>query len=186
MANDRIQFDNGTNPDSVVSNNNPLPVGGGALGSITDPKVVDGDIDATAISLLKGIDEAANSTAPIPVYLTTVAVLGLTKTRRLATADTNRAVIKNSGGVLYGIQGYNAKASAIFLKIYDLAALPTLASDTPIMTIGVPANSPFVSSIPTLGISFSVGIAVAITGAFGDTDATALAAGDCSVTFFTA
>lgn len=55
MSNDRIVFDNDTDPNSVVKHNNPLPAGGGALGDVDDAAATSGSDDATVIALLKGI-----------------------------------------------------------------------------------------------------------------------------------
>jgi hypothetical protein len=108
---------------------------------------------------------------------------GLLTYRKLASADTNLATPKASAGQLYGWYVYNNSASAKFLKIYNKASNPTLASDTPVLTIPVPATSKTEIAIPS-GIALSAGLAIAATGAVGDTDTTALAANDLIINLF--
>lgn len=96
---------------------------------------------------------------------------------RNSTADTNLATIKATAGTLYGITINNANASARFLKLYNKGSNPVLASDTPVLVIPIPANSTAVQSYD-FGLRFGAGIAMAITGAVGDTDTTAVAAGE--------
>ena len=96
---------------------------------------------------------------------------------RNSTADTNLATIKATAGTLYGITINNANASARFLKLYNKGSNPVLASDTPVLVIPIPANSTAVQGY-NFGLRFGTGIAMAITGAVGDTDTTAVAAGE--------
>lgn len=103
---------------------------------------------------------------------------GVTQYRRLATADTNLAVIKASAGRVYGFVISNNTAAAKFVKLYNKATAPVLASDVPLRTILVPANGVAAYHIGQGLAGFSAGIAIAATGAIGDTDATALAAND--------
>lgn len=100
--------------------------------------------------------------------------------RILAAASTNLTTVKASPGQVYTIDLYNISAAAKYLKLYNKAANPTLASDTPKMTIPIGAASGRFLSFPN-GLEFSTGIALAITGAVGDTDTTALVANDVVV-----
>lgn len=103
---------------------------------------------------------------------------GATQFRRLASADTNLAVVKASAGRVYGYVITNTTAAAKFVKLYNKASAPTLASDVPLRTIMVPPNG-IVAYHVGMGLGgFSAGIAIAATGAIGDTDTTALAAND--------
>jgi len=67
--------------------------------------------------------------------------------------------------------------NAAYVKIYNKASAPVLASDTPVFTIPLSALefSPAMLSFEP-GIFFDTGLAIAITGAIGDTDETAVAA----------
>lgn len=110
---------------------------------------------------------------------TAYALLPATNTCRLlsAAASTNGTSCKASAGAIKSIQGYNAKASAVYLKFYNKASSPTVGTDTPVKTIYLPASSAFVFDFPA-GYSFATGIAYALTGAAADADTTALASGD--------
>jgi hypothetical protein len=94
-----------------------------------------------------------------------------------AAATTNGANIKASAGTVKGIQGYNAKASAVYLKLYNKASSPTVGTDTPVKTIYLPATAAFALDFGT-GLTFATGISIALTGAGADADTTALASGD--------
>jgi hypothetical protein len=107
---------------------------------------------------------------------------GLSMYRRLSTADTNLDTAKASAGRLYSGYVSNTNANPRFLKIYDKASNPVLASDTPKWTVMIPGNASGVSgSIKFHGLQFSSGIAIAITGAVGDTDTTAISANEVIV-----
>lgn len=103
---------------------------------------------------------------------------GCSNYHKKATADTNLAVIKASAGQVYGIDLFNFKAATIYLKFYDKATTPNLASDVPVMVI--PWFQLWARTVPLdLGVQFTTGIAIAITAGAGDTDTTALVANDC-------
>lgn len=85
---------------------------------------------------------------------------------------------------LYGWYLYNNKASAVYLKLYDSAAAATLGTDTPVMTIGLPASSAanLLSELPFA--YFSKGISVGATTDVADAGTTALAANDLVINLF--
>lgn len=103
---------------------------------------------------------------------------GITQFRRLATADTNLVAVKASAGRVYGYVISNTSAAAKFVKLYNKATAPTLASDVPVRTIMVPAGGIAAYHVGAGLAGFTAGIAIAATGAIGDTDTTALAAND--------
>jgi len=94
-----------------------------------------------------------------------------------AAASTNGTSVKATAGAVKSIQGYNAKATAVFLKFYNKASAPTVGTDTPVKTLYVPASSAFVFDFPA-GYTFTTGIAYALTGASPLADTTALVLGD--------
>lgn|SRR5574341_257875 len=103
--------------------------------------------------------------------------------RRLSTADTNLATVKASPGSIYAILATNTNAAARYLKLYNKAANPTLASDTPLWTVAIPgaaAGAGVALPLPA-GLDFSTGIALAITTGVADTDTGALAANEVIV-----
>lgn len=110
---------------------------------------------------------------------TAYALIPAPSTYRLlsAAASTNGANIKSSAGCVKGLQGFNNKASAVYLKLYNKASSPTVGTDTPVKTIYLPASAAFAIDFGT-GISFATGISIALTGAAADADTTALSLGD--------
>lgn len=92
-------------------------------------------------------------------------------------AGTNTANIKNAAGHLFELSASNLSGSTIYVKLYNKASAPTLASDVPIMTIPVAANSFQEINFGAIGKRFSTGISIAVTGAAGATDTTVITAG---------
>lgn len=95
----------------------------------------------------------------------------------LSAASTNATSAKASAGRVVGYQLTNTTASAKFFKLYNKASAPTVGTDTPVATIGIPPNGT-VSLAPAGGLGFATGIAFAITGASATSDTTAVAVGD--------
>jgi hypothetical protein len=91
-----------------------------------------------------------------------------------AAASVNATVVKASGGMLVGVQGHNARTSAVYLKLYDKATAPSQA-DTPVKTIYLPASTSFSLNVPFV---FSVGIGYRLTTGGADNDTGALTGGD--------
>jgi len=75
------------------------------------------------------------------------------------TAYATSLVVKASAGTLYGLSGYNSKASTQFIQVHDAAALP---SDTavPVFVMTVPASSNFSVEWGIYGKAFTTGIVV--------------------------
>jgi hypothetical protein len=97
--------------------------------------------------------------------------------RLLSSANTtNGANIKGSAANVWKIFGNNTVAAKKYIKLYNKATAPTVGTDTPVMTIVIPASSSFNFDIP--GRYFATGLGIAITGAAADNDTTAIGAGD--------
>jgi hypothetical protein len=94
-----------------------------------------------------------------------------------SAASTNTQLIAAGARKLYGFGFQNLTATPAFVKLYNKASVPVLASDIPVAIIQVPANgaSPVFSSVQ--GRAFPLGIAFACTGLLANADATATAAG---------
>lgn len=77
-----------------------------------------------------------------------------------STAYEASRVIKSSAGRLYGVSGYNSKASAQFIQLFNSTTVP---ADTavPVFVMTVPASSNFSIDFGTYGRFFSTGIAIA-------------------------
>lgn len=99
-------------------------------------------------------------------------------TRLLSAAGTtNATLVKNDQGTLWHITGYNAAASARYLKLYDKASAPTVGTDTPAYTFYLPAQSAFRLDWEK-GRYFSIGIGFGLTTARDDNSTAAVTAGD--------
>lgn len=93
-----------------------------------------------------------------------------------SAATTNATSVKASAGELFEIIGSNTVASKRYLKLYNKASAPTVGTDTPVLTLVIPASASF--SFRFTAQYFSTGIAYAITGAAADADTTAIGSGD--------
>lgn len=85
------------------------------------------------------------------------AVANSAPTNATSTAYATNLVVKASAGTLFGISGYNSKASAQFIQLHNATSLP---ADTavPVLVISVPASSNFSIDFGTYGRRFSTGI----------------------------
>lgn len=92
-----------------------------------------------------------------------------------AAASTNATSAKTLAGVLHRALGFNAAGATRYLKFYDKASAPTVGTDTPVLTIAVPATSAFDLE---LKLPFYTGIAYAMTTGSADNDTGALTAAD--------
>lgn len=98
----------------------------------------------------------------------------------LSTASTNATSVKGTAGAVYSIVAVNTTATLYYLKFYDLAAAPTCASSTVVMTIPLPASATGGTPVqvsPVFGIGFANGIGLCITGGIADNDNTNAATG---------
>ena len=96
-------------------------------------------------------------------------------------ASTNLIALKGSAGRVYQITLTNTTAAFKYIRFYNKASAPVIANDAALIlaSIGIPPN--FTLTLDYVnGIYFSTGIAFAMTGAAGDTDATNTAANDVS------
>jgi len=105
-----------------------------------------------------------------------------TNHRLLSAATTNATSVKTSAGRVHALVLSNASASVKYFKLYNKATAPTVGTDTPIMTVLIPAGQTIVPIVAAgVGVYCSSGIAYALTGGIADTDATAVAAADVIV-----
>jgi hypothetical protein len=103
-----------------------------------------------------------------------------------SAASTNGALILTGTSGLHAFYATNTGATAAFVKLYNKATAPTVGTDVPAMILSVPAAVSGVPGVCTLpigfnGFRFALGLGIAITGAVGDTDTTAVAAGQVKV-----
>ena len=102
---------------------------------------------------------------------------GLATTQRLSAATATTGVVKASAGQVYLVDVISTNAAVRYLHLYNKATAPTLNTDTPLMTIGLPANGAKSLSIDA-GVAFPAGIAWAVTTDDAAVPVTAGAAGD--------
>jgi hypothetical protein len=95
----------------------------------------------------------------------------------VSAASTNLSNQVAAAANLFEVSVSNPTATAAFVKFYNKATAPTLASDVPVLTLSVPAGSTQTVSFGQIGKRFASGISLAITGAAAATDATAAVAG---------
>jgi len=80
-----------------------------------------------------------------------------------SAASGNPAFVKASPGGLLQFWGQNAVASVRYIHFYNKATAPTLGTDTPLFSYQIPASAAFNVTMPAGGVTFSTGIAFAIT-----------------------
>jgi hypothetical protein len=69
-------------------------------------------------------------------------------------------VVKNTPGSLLGWNCINTNAYAVYLKFYDKATAAVVATDVPVLTLYVPANTPFYQAPNSVQHVFANGIGV--------------------------
>jgi len=112
----------------------------------------------------------------IQSYSASATFAGATKTSIFSAASTNAAAIKGSAGKVLGFWLTNTTAAPIMLRLYNLAASPTVGTSATFARIVVPPNG-FVTGGLAGGYLHSTGIAIAITAGLADNDTTSVTAG---------
>lgn len=89
---------------------------------------------------------------------------------------TNAGVVKASAGTLHEITIYNPTASAATVKLFNLAAAPTVGTSVPFLVYTVPAGGQVVEQFGA-GKRWTTGIAISATALPAVSDTTAAVAG---------
>lgn len=100
---------------------------------------------------------------------------GMSTSKLIAAAGVNATLIKGSAGKVYSYAYENDSATKVYLKFYNKATAPTVGTDVPFITIPVKPAEKIVFN-NDIGITFSLGIGLAVTGAAADSDTTAVSA----------
>jgi hypothetical protein len=100
---------------------------------------------------------------------------GATTFKRVATADTNAAVIKGSAGKVYSVVANNQNAAVRYLKLYNKATAPSVGTDTPVLTLALQIASTQSFHWPK-GLDFPTGIGMALTTEATDAGSTGVSA----------
>lgn len=158
-----------------VSNRNELlvaqSVGGVALAALAD------NSDAVAVSATVNAEKViSRETTFNGTSWDRTRKTNLTARRVSAAASTNATSVKASAGDVGKISGFNAAAAKRYLKLYNKASAPVVGTDTPVLTLTLPAGAPF--NFDLGNHYFSTGIAYALTVNGADADTTALTAAD--------
>ena len=100
--------------------------------------------------------------------------------RLISKATTNRQVVISEGANLLSIVAIGLTGDVRYLKLYNKASAPVLATDVPKMTIPIPSNTQGagLAISYTKGIDFDLGISMAITAGITDTNETAIGEND--------
>jgi hypothetical protein len=166
-----------TQPISAASL--PLPTGASLDATLTGGTQRNRITDGTNNAAVKAASTQAAAADPAVVVAQSPNTYASSRFRLLsAAATTNLTNVKNAAGRLFKLRGYCAKAAVCYLKIYDKATAPVVATDTPIFTFALKASDVFDIDLGALGYPFANGIGFGMTGANADTDATALVAAD--------
>ncbi len=162
------------------------------FGNMTDTtahalKTLTVDASGVAIPADSSLGSApTNNSIPVRITTDSYSGAGCTPSKLLSAATTNATSVKASGGLVFVIHAINFNAAARYLKLYNKASAPTVGTDTPIWTLPIPPNSTtgggFVFSLPT-GVSFSTGIAFALTTGIADADTGAVAANEIALNY---
>ena len=146
---------------------------------------------ASSFSVVLATDQTAldvnivNSMAGVLVQAAArgVAGGGLQTSRVILAGGNNATVTRAAVTNLYGWYLFNSTDSVKYVKLYNLATPPVVASSTPKFTIAVPPVGG--TNIDwSVGLEFSVGLSYVVTDGLADTDSAYAAAG--SVTGFLA
>jgi len=102
---------------------------------------------------------------------------GATLAKVLSAGSTNATSVKASAGQVYSYALANANAAFRYVHFYNKASAPTVGTDVPVFTVGVPPN--FVANCDfNSGTPFTTGIAYSITTGAADNDSGAVSAND--------
>lgn len=94
-----------------------------------------------------------------------------------STASTNAANFRSTPATLSEVAAFNPTAATVYVKLYNKATAPTLASDVPVLVIPLAPNQGASLEFGPIGKRFSNGISIAITAGPLNTDAVAVGAG---------
>lgn len=103
---------------------------------------------------------------------------GLLISKTIAAATTNATVVKASPGHLYKLVVNNQNAAVRYLKLYNVAASPTVGTTVPVMTIALPPGILTIINFGPTGLAFGTGIAFSLNTGVADNDTGAVSANE--------
>ena len=146
----------------------------GGTTSLSIAQLADSPIVNTLTQLNAGSTNIIGSV--IQGYSASTIYAAATKTSIFSAASTNAALVKGSAGKVVRFWLTNTTAAHIMVRLYNLAAAPTVGTSTTFTRIAVPPNG-YASGGLEGGYLHSTGIAIAITAGLADNDSTAVTAG---------
>ena len=180
----------GTGSQRVAVGQDTTTIAGSAPGTAGTPSAnvvsIQGVVSGTVVPVnvnnanSNGRATSANSSPVVPSAAPTTWHL-------IAANSTNATSVKASAATLMACQLGGVGSTPAFLKIYNKASSPTVGTDTPVLTLIIPAASTAANgagsniSFGPGGLALGTGFAAAITGVITDADTTAVAATTFSV-----
>lgn len=126
-----------------------------------------------------------------PVYLIDAAgndvilsAVRLTPHHVVSASGTNATLVSATARLLGMVACYNVNDAPRYLKLYDLAGVPNVGTDTPVLTLLIPGNSAHGagSNLPIPNpITLSNGLAYALTTGMADNDSVGVGAAEVCV-----
>ena len=164
-----------------------LPTGAATEATLADIKTAVQLID----NMISGSEAQVDVVASLPAGTNTIgavaqapATSGGYSIYRDLDADETGVNIKSSAGQVFGWYIHNADSENIhYLKLYNKAAAPTVGTDTPVLTIPIPAGA--AANVEFLGgIAFGTGIGIGVTTGLADNDTGAPGSNEVQVNIF--
>lgn len=138
--------------------------------------------DGTNSAVVKAASTAAAATDPaLVVQESPNRYAQVTAFNLNSAASVNATLLKASAGSLTALVLSNVSASARYFKLFNKATAPVPGTDTPLVTIPIPANSVVIVPLSNMGLRFATGIGYAITVNQALLDNTSIGAGEVQV-----
>jgi hypothetical protein len=167
----------------TTSNTNPFAVNTSQLNGVA--RLAGNGVTGTGSPRVTiASDNTANSNPWLDTLVASAAQGASTTHHLISAATTNATSVKASAGCINTLQVSNANAAIRYLKLYNKASAPTVGTDTPVMTILLPASSNQTIGCGPYGIRFTTGIAYALTTGMAVADTGAVAITEHSVGIF--
>lgn len=136
------------------------------------------------VKVVHGADGTASDACPatpLPVELVPTGAGGSTPYYLTSAASTNLTAVKASAGKLYSFEVTNTNAAVRYIRFYNKASAPVIASDSALIVAGyaVPGNGGIV--VPVANRAFSTGIAFSLSTSASDTGGGSVAADELKV-----
>ena len=128
-------------------------------------------------------DGDVSAANPMPTTEAPATSGGLVMAKLISAATTNATSVKGSAGQVYAIEAFSTANTAVYLKLFNLSAAPTVGSDSPVKILTVPGNTRGAGLVINWdkGIAFSTGIAFCLTTGVSDSDTGAVVANEIIV-----